>query len=248
MAETDHLLTAVQLTKSHKNPYPWPGVRVLRGTGAGCPGKPQGCPRQSLVLRPQHRDPRELTLAAARYLLPIALVPSMFRLLTLTLCLLYIIIILPLNIPPNYTHILTPTQNFQSHLPLPSASQSHVPSLRCTPSVPVPDNLHIAHAPSSPFIDQQNNVNSCNSQCIQSLSPIALHEPQPLHNLHLGHVTSADHPQVGPRYLTKNTCRSCTCKSRSDYSHGSWWIRVMILDFCRYLQVPDTTCQFVIKY
>ena len=53
----------------------------------------------------------------------------------------------------------------------------------------------------------------------------------------VGYITSADHPQVGPRYLPKNTCRSCTCESRFDYSHGSWRIRVMILDFCRYLWV-----------
>ena len=54
----------------------------------------------------------------------------------------------------------------------------------------------------------------------------------------LGHVMSVDHPQVGPRHLPKNTCRSCTCESGSDYSHGSWQIWVMILDFCRYLTLP----------
>ena len=84
--------------------------------------------------------------------------------------------------PPNYAHILPSASNFQSHFPLPSASQSHIPSLRRTPSVPVPDNIHIAHVPSSPFIDQRNNEKSRNSQRIQSLSPIAFHEPQPLHN------------------------------------------------------------------
>ena len=37
MAETDHPLTAVQLTKSHENPYPYPQkpVPLTRGTGFG---------------------------------------------------------------------------------------------------------------------------------------------------------------------------------------------------------------------
>ena len=90
--------------------------------------------------------------------------------------------------PPNYTHISSPSQNFQSHFPLPSASQSHVPSLRRTPSAPVPDNLHTAPFPPHFPFDQRNNVHSRTSQRIQSrtsqhiksLSPIILNEPQPL--------------------------------------------------------------------
>ena len=54
----------------------------------------------------------------------------------------------------------------------------------------------------------------------------------------IGPTTSADHPQVGHRYLPKNTCRSCTCESGSHYSHRSRRIQVTILEFCRYLQVP----------
>ena len=35
-------------TRSRRNPHPWLRVRVSRGTGAGFPGKPQGCPCQTL--------------------------------------------------------------------------------------------------------------------------------------------------------------------------------------------------------
>ena len=37
-------------TRTHtcQNPHPWMRVRVLTGTGAGCPGKPQGSPWHSL--------------------------------------------------------------------------------------------------------------------------------------------------------------------------------------------------------
>ena len=82
--------------------------------------------------------------------------------------------------PPNYTHILSPSQKFQPQFPLPSASQSHIPSLRCTPSVPVNDNLRIAHASTHSFPDQRNNLNSRNSQHIHAPSPIVILDPQPL--------------------------------------------------------------------
>ena len=61
----------------------------------------------TLFHRLQHRDPRELTLAAARYLLPIASVPSMLCLLTLILRLRYIIITLH-PIIPQITRIYRP--------------------------------------------------------------------------------------------------------------------------------------------
>ena len=82
--------------------------------------------------------------------------------------------------PPNYTHILSSSQEFQPQFPLPSASQSHIPSLRRTPSVPVNDNLRIAHAPTHSFPDQRNNLNSCNSQRMHAPSPIVILDPQPL--------------------------------------------------------------------
>ena len=82
--------------------------------------------------------------------------------------------------PPNYAHISTSPQIFQSQFPLPSASQSHIPSLRRTPSVPVTDNIHTTHIPTLPSFDQRNNVHSRNSQRIHPTSPITLHEPQPL--------------------------------------------------------------------
>ena len=58
----------------------------------------------------------------------------------------------------------------------------------------------------------------------------------------IGLITSAGDPQVERRYLVKNTRRSCTCGSRSDYSHGSSQIQVLILDF---LKVYADTCQLV---
>ena len=36
-------------TRTCQNPHPWMRVRVLTGTGAGCPGKPQGSPWHSLL-------------------------------------------------------------------------------------------------------------------------------------------------------------------------------------------------------
>ena len=53
----------------------------------------------------------------------------------------------------------------------------------------------------------------------------------------IGHTMSADHPQVGHRYLPKNTHRSCTCESGSHYSHETWQIQMTIVDFCRYLLI-----------
>src|ERR1700684_4117706 len=38
------------LTLTRQNPYPWERVRVCTGKGTGSPGKPQGYPRQSLIL------------------------------------------------------------------------------------------------------------------------------------------------------------------------------------------------------
>ena len=88
----------------------------------------------------------------------------------------------------NYAH--TSTSYSQTHVPiienftsvpLPSASQTHVPSLRRTPSTSPIDNIQIPHASNSPFVDQQVHINSHTSERIQSLSPITFHQPQPLH-------------------------------------------------------------------
>ena len=86
-------------------------------------------------------------------------------------------------------HILTSPQNFQSNFSLPSASQSHIPSLRRTPSVPVTDNVHTAHIPTLPSFDQRNNVHSPNSQCIQPLSPLAIPSPHASPSLHIPNNT-----------------------------------------------------------
>ena len=91
----------------------------------------------------------------------------------------------------NYAHTSTSQQNLQvhSHSPvlqntqnlLPSALQLHVPSLRHTPSASSVDNIHISNVPPSPLSDQQHDLNSCNFQRIHTTSPLAFHQPQPLH-------------------------------------------------------------------
>ena len=118
--------------------------------------------------------------------------------------------------PPNYAHISSLSQNFQPHLPLPSASQSHIPSLRRTPSFPVTDNIHTAHAPTSPFPHQQNTINSRNSQHIHSLSPMTFHNPQPspvyhepLHTIHKPQPLPAFNPPP-PIHIHTNTVPSPT--------------------------------------
>ena len=56
--------------------------------------------------------------------------------------------------PSNSAHILPSHQVFQYQYPLPSASQSHIPSLRHTPSAPNINNAHIDLASHSPIPDQ----------------------------------------------------------------------------------------------
>ena len=93
----------------------------------------------------------------------------------------------------NYAHISSSSQNPHpnypvtndfGHLPLPSVSQSHIPSLRHTPSDPTSSNANIHHSLKSPSNDPQINaqsrLQSRNSQRIQSLSPIAFYQPQPV--------------------------------------------------------------------
>lgn len=88
----------------------------------------------------------------------------------------------------NYAHIPPSFPTLHSHPPvsgdfahvLPSASQSYIPSLRQTPSIPSAENINTSHAPVPPFSDQRNNLDSHNSQRIQSISPIAFYDPQPI--------------------------------------------------------------------
>src|ERR1700678_1906884 len=63
-------------------------------------------------------------------------------------------------------------------MPLPSASQSHLPSLRCSPSFHSTDLVHIQNVPGSPFFDHPNDIRPRSSRRIQSLSPIAFAQPQ----------------------------------------------------------------------
>ena len=82
----------------------------------------------------------------------------------------------------NYAHISTSqpfTHNIPQsvvpdfhHMPLPSASQSHIPSLRHSPPFPSLENIRSHHAPDPNFSDHRNNANSRNSQRIHSASPI----------------------------------------------------------------------------
>ena len=93
------------------------------------------------------------------------------------------------NNTAHYAHISTPLSTSYPHpplsgdfvqLPLPSASQSHIPSLRCTPSAASFENICTQHLPVSPAFDLRNNVRPHNPQRIQTISPIAFAQPQPL--------------------------------------------------------------------
>ena len=88
---------------------------------------------------------------------------------------------------PNYAHISPsfqpvpsyhPVMGNPSNMPLPSASQSHIPSLRRTPSVS-PEILHTQHVTTHPIYDTQPPIISRNSRRIHSVSP-ALAAPQPI--------------------------------------------------------------------
>lgn len=89
----------------------------------------------------------------------------------------------------NYAHIFPPYQPFQPHssvindpsqMPLPSASQSHIPSLRHSPSSHSLNNIHIQNASAPPLVDRHSNSHSCASHHdrIHSASPVVLTQPQ----------------------------------------------------------------------
>ena len=88
----------------------------------------------------------------------------------------------------NYAHISAPMTSSHSHplsgdlhqFPLPSASQSHIPSLRRTPSVSPLQNTRTQNFSPSPAFDQRNNDSPRNFQRIHTVSPIAFAQPQPL--------------------------------------------------------------------
>src|ERR1700678_1685216 len=96
----------------------------------------------------------------------------------------------------NAAHISTFPQPFPvqfhdpgnfGHMPLPSASQSHVPSLRHTPSVSPLNNINFHCISQSPFYDQRLNNQSrpSSTQRNNSLSPIAFAQP---------HIVTSDRP------------------------------------------------------
>ena len=96
----------------------------------------------------------------------------------------------------NAAHISTFPQPFPvqfhdpgnfGHMPLPSASQSHVPSLRHTPSVSPLDNINFHRMSQSPFYDRRLNNQSrpSSTQRNNSLSPIAFAQP---------HIVTSDRP------------------------------------------------------
>ena len=87
-----------------------------------------------------------------------------------------------------------------NQIPLPSASQSHIPSLRRTPSTSPLDNIHISQTPNSPFIVQWNDTISRNSQRIQSTSPIAFYHTQPLPVLVAPQQVPLPHNPIPPTY------------------------------------------------
>jgi hypothetical protein len=93
----------------------------------------------------------------------------------------------PFHHVTNHTHISAHSQPFSSHLPdvadfrqmpLPSASQSHIPSLRHTPSVPLFENIDNHSVLNPPFFDQRLHNYSRNSERIHSLSPMAFTQRQ----------------------------------------------------------------------
>ena len=114
----------------------------------------------------------------------------------------------------NYAHISSSSHPFPSHpsdtvesahIPLPSASQSHVPSLRHTPSASLDINIDNQRTLPSPFLDQRFHNHSRASECTHSLSPIAFTQPhfdpnafpsrQFLHPLHAAQPTYPLFPQ-----------------------------------------------------
>ena len=76
---------------------------------------------------------------------------------------------------PNLPHALDDS----SQMPLPSASQSHIPSLICTPSVPLDVDVDNQCLSSSPYFDQRPRNHSRIPDRIYSLSPITFTQPQP---------------------------------------------------------------------
>lgn len=65
-------------------------------------------------------------------------------------------------------------------MPLPSASQSHIPSLRCTPAIPSSENICTQHVSNPPLPDQLNDTKSPSTQRMRSLSPLTYFQPQPV--------------------------------------------------------------------
>ena len=84
------------------------------------------------------------------------------------------------HIPPSLhtDHIQHPEAGTFSHMPLPSASQSHIPSLRQSPPFQSHDNIHIQHVPDTQSLDPHANLQSLTPQRIHSTSPIAFVQPQ----------------------------------------------------------------------
>src|ERR1700678_2008231 len=76
------------------------------------------------------------------------------------------------------SHSQHPDSGGFAHTPLPSASQSHIPSLRCSPSFYSSENVRAPEAPVSPLCDHSDNAYSRSSRRIHSLSPIAFAQPQ----------------------------------------------------------------------
>jgi hypothetical protein len=117
----------------------------------------------------------------------------------------------------NYTHISPLHQPYdQLHdtvtpnpMLLPSVSQSHLPSLRHTPTDPIAKDTDNQHIQNSPFTDQHYHNFSRTSQRIHSLSPIAFAEhqsvptfaapqPIPLQQNHTFPFVNVPHPVIPP--------------------------------------------------
>ena len=79
---------------------------------------------------------------------------------------------------PEHFSSHVPNPNNITQMPLPLASQSHIPSLRQTP-LSSHEIRHIHHTSASRSSEHRNNTNSRASQRIHSSPPIAYYQPQP---------------------------------------------------------------------
>ena len=150
---------------------------------------------------------RLFALAAVQCHLPMSLAPIIPCLCTLLLR--YNIITLRLiTLQITCIYISSSSHSFPPHpsdtvesaqMPLPSASQLHVPSIIHTPSVPLDINIDNQHTLPSPFSDQRFHGSQV-SERIHSISPIAFNQPHLDPNVFPHHQFMHPLPAPQPTY------------------------------------------------